>query len=161
MCRARHIVAHFEGISGAVFVSHISYTQVDKKKGEMKRGFNKGTNGYRGWSLQKTQREMCWSILETRAGMRCLYLLLDGDSALRVELQLQSSVPVWHMSTCYHKLVCVGCNISFIITIFQHTAIKHKVELLCCGTGWLRSSLHMKKIASFVRLWLISAILGW
>lgn len=33
MCRARHILAHFEGISGAVFVSHVSYTQVDIKRG--------------------------------------------------------------------------------------------------------------------------------
>lgn len=131
------------------------------KKGKWRWGFNKGTKGYGGSSLQKTQRKMCWSILEKRARMSCLYLLLDGNSALRVELQLHSSVPVLNMSTCYHELVCVGYNISFIITIFQHTAIKHKVELRCCGTDCLRSSLHMMKIASFVRLWLISAILGW
>lgn len=160
MAGTAHTGAFWGYVWCCLCLPHILHTS-RLKKGEMKRGFNKGTNGYRASSLQKTRRKMCWSILEKRAGMSCLYLLLDGNSALRVELQLHSRVPVLNMSTCYHKLVCVGYNISFIITIFQHSAIKHKVELLCCGTSWLRSSLHMMKIASFVRLWLISAILGW
>lgn len=50
---------------------------------------------------------MEYVLINTReqSGMSCWYLLLDGNSALRVELQLQPSVSVLNMSTCYHKHV--------------------------------------------------------
>lgn len=92
------------------------------------------------------ENTMEYVLINTReqSGMSCWYLLLDGNSALRVELQLQPSVSVLNMPTCY--------NISFISVIFQHTEIKCKIMLLCCSSNFPRSFLHVMKIASFLSL---------
>lgn len=83
-------------------------------------------------------------------GMSCWYLLLDRNSALRVKLQLQASVSVLNMSTCYYKLTSVGYNIRFITVIFQLTEIKCKLMLPCCSTNYPKSFLHTMNMASFL-----------
>lgn len=127
---------------------------------EIKRDI-KCTNSHRGKCVAENLMECVLINTREQSGMSCWYLLLDGNSALRVELQLQPSVSVLNMSTCYHQRAWQGYNVSLITVIFQHTEIKCKIMFLCCCTNCPRSSLHTMKTASFPCLWLISAILGW